>query len=82
VTLFILNRDLARPHKLEINWEATAGSRLLAAYVLTGSDLKAVNGFDAPQKVAPQAAEKPVTSGGVTRMEVPAQSYSVYQWGS
>jgi alpha-N-arabinofuranosidase len=82
VTLFILNRDLARPHRLDINWEATAGSRLLAAYVLTGSDLKAVNGFDAPQKVAPQAAEKPVTSGGVTRMEVPAQSYSVYQWGS
>jgi alpha-L-arabinofuranosidase len=54
---------------------------LQAALVLTGNDLKAVNGFDAPSRVAPQDAEKPVTSGGVTRMEVPAQSYSVFQWG-
>ncbi len=82
VAIFVLNRDLARPHKVEIYWENAAGGRLQAAYVLTGSDLKAVNGFDAPARVAPQDAEKPVTSGGVTRIEVPAQSYSVYQWGA
>jgi alpha-N-arabinofuranosidase len=81
VAIFVLNRDLARSHKVEIYWENAAGSRLQAALVLTGNDLKAVNGFDAPSRVAPQDAEKPVTSGGVTRMEVPAQSYSVFQWG-
>jgi len=81
VSLFILNRDLSKSHQLELNWEAKAGSRLLTSYVLTGSDLKAVNGFDAPQRVAPQAAEKPVTSGGVTMIELPPRSYSVYQWG-
>jgi hypothetical protein len=31
--------------------------------------------------VAPQATDKTVTSGGVTKIEVPARSYSVYQWG-
>ena len=81
VSLFVLNRDLSKSHQLELNWEAKAGSRLLTSYVLTGSDLKAVNGFDAPQRVAPQAAEKPVTSGGVTKVELPPRSYSVYQWG-
>ncbi len=81
VSLFVLNRDLSKSHQLELNWEAKAGSRLLTSYVLTGSDLKAVNGFDAPQRVAPQAAEKPVTNGGMTKMEVPPRSYSVYQWG-
>jgi alpha-N-arabinofuranosidase len=81
VSLFVLNRDLSKSHQLELNWEAKAGSRLLTSYVLTGSDLKAVNGFDAPQRVAPQAAEKPLTGGGVTKMELPPRSYSVYQWG-
>ncbi len=81
VSLFVLNRDLTKSHLLELNWEAKAASRLLTSYVLTGSDLKAVNGFDVPQRVAPQAAEKPVTSGGVTRVELPPRSYSVYQWG-
>jgi alpha-L-arabinofuranosidase len=80
-SLFILNRDLTNAHQVEINWEAKAGSRLITSYVLTGSDLKAANGFDAPQKVAPQATDKTVTSGGVTKIEVPARSYSVYQWG-
>jgi alpha-N-arabinofuranosidase len=82
VTLFILNRDLSNGHQVEITWEAKAGSRLLDSYVLTGSDLKAVNGFDAPKRVVPQAAEKPVTSAGSTKMEVPARSYSVYRWGA
>jgi alpha-N-arabinofuranosidase len=81
VSLFVLNRDLSKSHQLDLNWEAKAGSRSLTSYVLTGSDLKAVNGFDAPQRVAPQAADKPVTSGGVTKMELPPRSYSVYQWG-
>ncbi len=81
VSIFVLNRDLSKSHQLELNWEAKAGSRLLTSYVLTGSDLKAVNGFDAPQRVVPQAAEKPVTSGGLTKIELPPRSYSVYQWG-
>ena len=81
LSLFVLNRDLSKSHQLELNWEAKAGSRLLTSYVLTGNDLKAVNGFDAPQRVAPQAAEKPLTSGSVTKIELPPRSYSVYQWG-
>ncbi len=82
LSLFVLNRDLSNAHQLELNWEDKAAGHLLASLVLTGSDLKAVNGFDTPQKVAPQAADKPVTSGSRTKLEVPARSYSVFHWGA
>ena len=81
VSLFILNRDLSKSHQLELNWEAKPANRFLSSFVLTGADLKAVNGFDEPDRVAPQAADKPLTSGNLTKLEVPPRSYSVYQWG-
>jgi alpha-N-arabinofuranosidase len=81
VALFVLNRDLGKSHQFEVSWEDRAGSRLLASSVITGTDLKAVNGFDAPNKVAPQAADKPVLNGSRMTIEVPPRSYSVYQWG-
>jgi alpha-N-arabinofuranosidase len=81
VSLFILNRDLSKSHQLELHWEDKPGSRLLSSFVLTGADLKAVNGFDKPDRVAPQAADKPLTSGNLTKLEVPPRSYCVYQWG-
>jgi alpha-L-arabinofuranosidase len=55
---------------------------VLASQLLTGNDLKAVNGFDAPERVKPQAFDKPTTSNGRTRFEVPARSYTVIQWGA
>jgi alpha-N-arabinofuranosidase len=80
LSVFVLNRDLAKAHQLELNWESKAGGRLLSSFVLTGTDLKAVNGFDKPDRVVPQAADKPVTSGNSTKLEVPPRSYSLYQW--
>jgi alpha-N-arabinofuranosidase len=82
VSLFILNRDLSKVHSVEINWEGKAPGRVLAAQVLTGDDLKAVNSFAAPRKVVPQELSKPSTSAGKTKFEVPARSYSVIQWGA
>ena len=80
VALFILNRDLSNSHQLELNWEARAANRLLFSSVITGADLKAVNGFDRPDRVVPQSADKPTTAGNLIRLEVPPRSYSVYQW--
>jgi alpha-N-arabinofuranosidase len=81
VTLFILNRDLSKAHAVEIAWQDRAPGRALNSSVLTGNDLKAFNSFDSPQRVTPQPADNPVTSGGQTRFEVPPRSYSVIQWG-
>ncbi len=80
VTLFILNRDLAKAHSVEVNWEGVAPGAVLASWTMTGDDLKAVNSFEAPRKVVPQPLDKPASSGGKTKFEVPARSYSVVQW--
>jgi len=82
VSLFILNRDLAKSHKVEIVWQDASPARLLASTVLTGSDLKAFNSFDSPQRVVPQEFGKPSTTGGHTKFEVPARSYTVLQWAT
>jgi alpha-N-arabinofuranosidase len=82
ISLFILNRDLTKSHDVEVMWEDQAPSKVLNASVLTGDDLKAVNSFQAPQKVAPQAFTKPPVSGTRTKFEVPARSYTVIQFGA
>ena len=80
--LFMLNRDLSKAHTVEINWQDAAPGKVLTSTTLTGNDLKAFNTFESPQRVAPQAFEKPVTTGGRTKFEVPARSYTVIQWGA
>jgi len=82
VSLFILNRDLSNSHEVDVVWEDAPPTRVLKSTVLTGSDLKAVNSFDSPTRVVPQDLNKPVTSGGHTKFEVPPRSYSVIQWGA
>jgi alpha-N-arabinofuranosidase len=78
--LFVLNRDLNKSRTVEINWQDKSPGQVLGATTLTGSDLKAVNSFDAPKRVVPQGADKPVTTGGRTQIEVPPRSYTVIQW--
>jgi alpha-L-arabinofuranosidase len=82
VALFILNRDLSNAHEVDVVWEDAPRTRVLKSTVLTGSDLKAVNSFDSPTRVVPQNLNKPTTSGGHTKFEVPPRSYSVIQWGA
>jgi len=82
VSLFILNRDLNKAHAIEINWQGRAPSQVVSSTTLTGIDLKAVNTFEASQRVIPQKLDKPSTSGGRTTFEVPARSYSVIQWAA
>jgi alpha-N-arabinofuranosidase len=82
VSLFILNRDLSKARQVQVIWGDAPPARVLMATVLTGNDLKASNGFDAPKRVVPQELGKPATSGGRTTFEVPARSYAAIQWGA
>jgi alpha-N-arabinofuranosidase len=79
-TLFILNRDLTKPHAVEVNWADKAPGAIATSTTLTGTDLKAFNTFDSPNKVAPQPFDKPTTTNSKTKFEVPARSYTVIQW--
>jgi alpha-N-arabinofuranosidase len=79
MALFLLNRDLAKPRQVEIVWEGSS-PRAGEAIVLTGSDLKASNTFEAPARVTPQKGEKPSNIGGRSSLELPPRSYTVVQW--
>jgi alpha-N-arabinofuranosidase len=82
MSLFILNRDLTKAQAVEINWQDRTPGKVLNSSVLTGSDLKAFNSFETPQRVAPQPADKVSSDGGRTKFEVPARSYTVIQWAA
>ena len=82
VSVFVLNRDLAKAHTVELNWQDKAPTRVLSSVLLTGDDLKASNTFDAPQRVVPRALDKPSITGGRAKFEVPPRSYSVIQLGT
>ncbi len=82
ISLFVLNRDLTKPHQVEVNWEDKAPRAIVSSMLLTGDDLKAVNSFDAPQRIAPRDFEKPSASGSRTTVEVPPRSYAVIQWSA
>lgn len=75
-TVFVLNRDLGKARDLEIRWHDLAPRAVTAFETLTGSDLKALNTFADPKKVAPQTLDKPAI-GSTMRVQVPARSYSV-----
>jgi alpha-N-arabinofuranosidase len=79
MALFLLNRDLTKPRQVEIVWEGSS-PRAGDAIVLTGSDLKASNTFEAPGRVTAQKGEKPSNTGGRSSLELPPRSYTVMQW--
>ena len=80
--LFVFNRDLAKAREVEVIWEDAAPTRVSEAMTLTGSDLKAFNSFDSPKKVAPQTLEKAAVKNGKVTLQLPAQSYSMIQFGA
>ncbi len=79
IVLFLLNRDLANPHEVEIVWEGSS-PRAGNSLVLTGADLKATNTFEAPTRVIPQKAEPPSSTASRTTLQLPPRSYTVAQW--
>lgn len=82
IAVFVLNRDLSKTRPVEISWQDKTPGQVLVSTVLTGTDLKASNSFETPQKVVPKTFQKPATSGGRTMLEVPPRSYTVIQWSA
>jgi alpha-N-arabinofuranosidase len=80
ITMFVLNRDLSKSQKVDLQWQDRAPSRVLAAELLSGDDLKASNSFEVPQRVAPQKLAVPAAQGLRTAFEVPAHSYAAIRW--
>ena len=59
-----------------LEWQDVVPSRVLACETLTGSDLKAVNTFADPRRVAPQRLDPPAAGSRMT-FKLPPRSYTV-----
>ena len=79
-TLLALNRDLVNSREIAIHWQGAVPQRLAVSWVLTGSDLKAVNSFESPKRVQPDVLDKPVSGSGTTTFQMPPRSYAAIQW--
>ena len=75
-TLFLFNRDIEKPQDVEVVWRDVTPSAVTAFQTITGPDLKALNTFEQPNKVAPQKLENPKV-GSRMSVKLPAHSYSV-----
>ncbi len=75
-TILMLNRDLQKPQDVEITWHDLTPSAVTSFETITGPDLKALNTFAQPNKIAPQKLENP-KAGSRMSVRLPAQSYSV-----
>jgi alpha-N-arabinofuranosidase len=74
--VLMLNRDLEGERELVLEWEDIVPARVLACETLTGADLKAVNTFADPRRVAPQRLDTPAAGARMT-FKLPPRSYTV-----
>ena len=74
--VLMLNRDLDAEREVVLEWEDVVPTRVLACETLTGADLKAVNTFADPRRVAPQRLEPPAAGARMT-FKLPPRSYTV-----
>jgi len=75
-TLLMLNRDLESEREITFDWRDLEPKGVVAARTLTGDDLKAINTFEEPNRVAPQQLDVP-SPGAKMTVKLPARSYSV-----
>jgi alpha-L-arabinofuranosidase len=76
--LLMLNRDLDGEREAVVQWDGVTPVRVLECETLTGSDLKALNTFEQPNRVAPQKLEAPAAGARMT-FRLPPRSYTVVQ---
>ena len=78
--VFMLNRDLERERETVLEFQDVAPARVLACETLTGADLKAVNTFADPRRVAPQRLDPPAP-GARMSFKLPPRSYTIAHLG-
>ena len=74
--VLMLNRDLDAARDIVLEWGDVVPTRVLACETLTGPDLKAVNTFADPSRVAPQRLDPPAAGARMT-FKLPPRSYTV-----
>jgi alpha-N-arabinofuranosidase len=74
--VLMLNRDLQAGRELVLEFQDVVPARVLTCETLTGADLKAVNTFADPRRVAPQRLDAPAAGARMT-FKLPPRSYTL-----
>jgi len=74
--VLMLNRDLDGPRQIALEWEDVTPARVIECQTITGTDLKAFNTIEQPNRVVPQRLDAPAAGSRMT-FELPARSYTV-----
>jgi alpha-N-arabinofuranosidase len=74
--VLMLNRDLDNEREIVLDFQDVVPAKVLTCETLTGTDLKAVNTFADPRRVAPQRLDAPAAASRMT-FKLPPRSYSI-----
>ena len=74
----MLNRDVDAEREVVLEWSDVTPTKVIACETLTGTDLKAFNTFEQPQRVVPQRLDPPAVGSRMT-FKLPPRSYTVVQ---
>ena len=75
-SLFIVNRSLSEPTPLEIHWRDINPARVRMAQQLAGSDPKAFNSWEQPNRLTTRPIDAPEIADGVARLSLPPLSFT------
>ena len=81
LTLFAVNRDVARPMVLPADLRAFAPTGRAVHRVLSDPDRHARNTLQQPDRVTPRDAGEPTLDGGTLRVELPPLSWNTIRLG-
>ncbi|MEN9937348.1 MAG: hypothetical protein RLZZ387_3927 [Chloroflexota bacterium] len=80
-SVFIVNRS-SEPVTTDVVWQGAAPSQVLGGYQMSGTDPKAVNTFEQPNTIVPQALPAGAVQGGRVTLTLPPLSFTVLATGA
>jgi len=78
--IFVVNRSQHETLSTELVWQGTAPSEISGGYQLAGSDPKAVNTFEQPDTIIPQAQPAITIQDGRAIVSLPPLSFSMWTY--
>ena len=75
--VFIVNRSQTESVVADLIWQAGQPQSIAEAWQLSGTDVKATNDWDAPNRITAQPIDAPAVDDGMATLQLPPLSYTV-----
>jgi alpha-N-arabinofuranosidase len=81
IAVFIVNRSTTEAQVTDIVFQSDAPARVLQAHQMSGTDPKAMNSWEEPNKVTTVPISVPAPKDGTLTINVPAMSFTAIEFG-